>query len=146
MSEVTYQRVDLAIEQLDTALELFLTDQSLAAVLTLAGAAEEILGKAISLKGRQDALRYKYDVLNSTHQALHGKPLEWKQFSDGENRARNALKHMRSLSEDTITTDLHGAALWMLVRARANYHELDCPRTDRMDRFDNWFYEHIVGA
>jgi hypothetical protein len=146
MSEKTYQRVDLAIEQLDTALELFLSERSYASALTLAGAAEEILGQAISQKGQQDALRYKYDVLNSTHRELHGKTLEWKRFSDGENHARNALKHMRSRSEDTVTTDLQEAAIWMLVRACANYGAMDFARTDRMDSFDNWFYEHVVGV
>lgn len=146
MSEKTHKRVDLAIEQLDMALELFLSEQSYAAALTLAGAAEDILGKALSLRGQDDALRYKYDVLDSTHQKLHGKKLEWSKFSDGENHARNALKHMRSLSEDTVTTDLKEAALWMLVRAGANYRALDFPRTDRMDSFDNWFYEHVVGV
>jgi hypothetical protein len=146
MSEKTYQRVELAIEQLDTALELFLSERSYASALTLAGAAEEILGQAISQRGQQDALRYKYDVLNTAHRELHGRPLEWKQFSDGENHARNALKHMRSRSEDTVTTDLQEAAIWMLVRACANYDALDFPRTDRMDSFDNWFYEHVVGV
>jgi hypothetical protein len=145
MSEKTYQRVDLAIEQLDTALELFLSDRSYTAALTLAGAAEEILGRAISRTGQQNALRYKYDLLNSTHQELHGKSLEWKQFLEGENYARNAAKHMHLLSEDTITTDLQEAALWMLVRACANYRAMDFPRTDRIEAFDNWFYEHVVG-
>jgi hypothetical protein len=47
VADQTYNRVDLAAEQLDVALSLFLENQSLVSALTLAGAAEEILGKAL---------------------------------------------------------------------------------------------------
>lgn len=53
---------------------------------------------------------------------------------------------MRSRSEDTVTEDLQDAAIWMLIKAGANYGALDFPRTDRMDSFDNCFYEHVVGV
>lgn len=146
MSEITYQRVTLACEQLDVAIDLFLTKRSLAAALTLAGAAEEILGKALSLKACQNALEYKYNVIKQLGDAVPGGSLNRKAFTTEENYARNALKHLNSLAENTITIDLHEAALWMLVRARANYRELDYPATDRMTAFDNWFYEHIIGV
>jgi hypothetical protein len=47
MAKQSYQRIDLATEQLDVALELFLSRRSFVSALTLAGAAEEILGKAL---------------------------------------------------------------------------------------------------
>jgi hypothetical protein len=145
VSEATHRRIDLAIEQLDTALELFLSGRSFASALTIAGAAEEILGKALSLTDRQHVLDYRYESLNAMHLELHGTPIQKEQFFKDENRARNAAKHMRSLAEDTITVDLQEAAVWMLVRACANYDALEYPRTDRMRQFDDWFYEHVVG-
>jgi hypothetical protein len=53
-------RVDLAIEQLDVALELFLSDRSDVSALTLAGAAEEILGRALALQGKLAAIDEGY--------------------------------------------------------------------------------------
>jgi hypothetical protein len=51
--EQTYNRVDLATEQLEAALSLFLVEKSYVSTLTLAGAAAEALGKALSDRGEQ---------------------------------------------------------------------------------------------
>ena len=45
MAEQTYERIELAKEHLDLALDLFLSKRSMVSALTLAGAAEEILGR-----------------------------------------------------------------------------------------------------
>ena len=45
-----------------------------------------------------------------------------------------------------VTIDLERAAIWMIVRARVNYDRLGLPRTEKMTRFDEWFYEHVVGV
>ena len=50
--EQTYNRVDLANEQLDDAISLFLKGR-FASALMLASAAEEILGKSLSHSGRK---------------------------------------------------------------------------------------------
>jgi len=49
MAEETYDRLALAKGQLDTALELFLDQKNYSSVITLAGAAEEIFGRALFL-------------------------------------------------------------------------------------------------
>lgn len=146
MIEQTHNRIDLAVEQLDVALSLFLEKNSYVSALTLAGAAEEILGKALSHHGKQTVLQYKYEAIEPVHKLLHRKPLLWAEYIADENRARNAAKHMASPSEDLIIIDLEDAALWMLVRACHNFERLDLPRTARMIEFDNWFYEHVVGV
>jgi hypothetical protein len=145
VDEQLHQKLDLAVDQLNIALELFLSGRSYVAALTLAGAAEEILGQALSQRDQQNALQMKFDTTSVVYEELHRKPLAWKHFADGENYAKNGAKHMRSLSESTISVDLYEAALWMLVRACSNYGALDLPRTAHMDRFDDWFYEHVVG-
>ena len=111
MAEQTYHRVELAGEQLDWALSLFLNKQSYVSALTLAGAAEEILGQSLRTQEQQNFLQYKYEILEPTHKFVHGGLLAWKDFIDGENRARNAAKHMRSATEATIACDLEDEAL-----------------------------------
>jgi len=48
MPQYTFDRLQLAVEQLDVAIELFRSGRSDVAALTLAGAAEEILGKMLT--------------------------------------------------------------------------------------------------
>jgi hypothetical protein len=146
MTEHTYNRLDLAAEQLDVALILFLENQSYVSALTLAGAAEEIFGKALSHQGKANVLDYKYESIESLHSALHGKPLLRADFFQDENNARNAVKHMGSPSDATVTADFEDAALWMIVRACDNYERLGLPRTERMFKFDEWFHNHVVGT
>ena len=144
MADQTYNRIDLAVEQLDVALSLFLEKQSVVSALTLAGAAEEILGKVLSHNGQQNSLEWKYEAVEPTHTMLHQIPLSKADFIRDENRARNAAKHMACASEPSVTVDLEDAALWMIVRACDNSDRLGLPRTTRMLEFENWFYEHVV--
>jgi hypothetical protein len=144
--EQTYSKVDLAVEQLGVALRLFLDEKGYASALTLAGAAEEILGKALEHRGRTNSMQWQYEAEAEVFRLLHGRPMKWSEFADERNQARNALKHMRAADEATLTADLEEAAVWMLVRACDNYNRLGLEPTDDMRRFDSWFYEHIVGV
>ena len=146
MTSQTLDRISLACEQLEIAMDLFLSGQSYVAALTLAGAAEEILGQALKHRGEENAMQSAYESTSSFHRMLHGKELKWQDFADGENYARNAAKHMRDPSETSITTDLRHAAQWMIVRACSNSDRLGIARTDRMSQFENWFYEYEVGV
>ena len=145
MPTSTLDRVTLAIEQLDAAIEMFLAERSDASALTLAGAAEEILGQAVKLAGGENAMVEAYQTIAETHRMLHRTELRWQEYAEGENYARSAVKHMRGPDEGTLTVDLRRAAQWMIVRACANYDRLDLERTDRMIKFNNWFFENEVG-
>ena len=69
----------------------------------------------------------------------------WKAFVDEKNMARNSVKHMDSKTDETFDADLEDEALWMLVRACDNLLRLGLHPTKRMQQFDEWFYENIVG-
>jgi len=145
LSEQTYTRVSLAVEQLDLALMLFLDMRSYVSALTLAGAAEEILGRALVIAGKGNTLRQKYESMATFHEALHRAPLKWADFVDGENRARNAVKHLRLAIDETLTVDLEHTALWMIVRACDNFERIGMARTERMFQFDEWFHVNVAG-
>ena len=145
MPSTTFDRIALASEQLDAAIEIFLAERSDVSALTLAGAAEEILGQAVRQSGGENAMQQAFEIMAETHKGLHRTEPRWQDFTEGENFARNAAKHMRTPEEATVTTDLRRAAQWMIVRACANYDRLDLERTDRMREFDNWFHEYEVG-
>ena len=146
MVEAVHSRLELANEQLDVALELFLSKRSFVASLTLAGAAEEIFGKALTHKGKKTTLEYEHTVIAPVEEFLRQKPLTWKVFAKEKNRVRNAAKHMGEKTELDLVADLEDEALWMVVRACDNYQRLDLPSTDRMNEFNEWFLKTVVGV
>lgn len=144
MAEETYNRLALAKEQLDTALELFLDHKNYPSAITLAGAAEEIFGRSLSLSGSKSALESSYESMAEFHTMLHGTELNKTSYIAKENFARDALKHLQNDKGPTITIDLEEAACWMLVRAIENGRKLNF-QFERFQDFDNWFCENIVG-
>jgi hypothetical protein len=139
-----YYRLDLAKEQLDIALDLFLDKKKFSAAITLAGATEEIFGRALKLKGITPSVERSYESMARFHDKLFGEALDKTQYIDKENVARNALKHLQHDRGPTIEIDLADAACWMLVRALQNGKLLELS-FERDRDFDNWFYENIVG-
>ena len=146
MMEQTYQRINLAQEQLNVALELFLDGRSYVSSLTLAGAAEEIFGKALFARGEETVLDRNHSAIAPVEELFREKPYSLKEFVNEKNRVRNAAKHMRDQFETEVFADLEDEALWMLARACDNYGRLDLPQTDRMHEFNEWFYEHVIGV
>ena len=138
MTEQTYIQIDLAKEQLEVALSLFLDNACYGAVITLAGAAEEIFGKTLKRYGKEAVLDWKFKNI-----IFYGVHLKQKEFVDEENKIRNTLKHLVEDNE-FITADLEDSACWMLVRAIENASRLDISIA-RSHEFNDWFYSNIIG-
>ena len=146
MAKRTHYRLDLAQEQLDLALELFLTGRSYVCALTLAGAAEEVFGQFISSRDEQNVLQHMYSIEAPVEKMLRKETYSWKAFTREKNLIRNAAKHWSTSEGMEINADLEDESLRMLVRACDNYARLGLPETDRLCEFNGWFYEHIVGV
>jgi hypothetical protein len=147
MPSANYSRLDLASEQLDVALEIFLSERSYVSALSLAGAAEEVFGATLSLRGDENALSYEYSLLVPVEAYLRRQAKRsWRDFRDGKNFVRNAAKHLDRTGQVDVEADLRSEALWLLVRACDNYRRLSLPVTSRMLDFDDWFLKHVVGV
>ena len=144
MTERTYDRLDLAKGQLDTALNLLLDHEDYPSAITLAGAAEEMFGRALTNRGGKSALDHSYDSMSDLYRTLCDEKVDKRKFVAQENAARNALKHLQASEGTTIALDLKTAASWMLARAILNGHALQL-EFHRYQEFDSWFHEHIVG-
>jgi hypothetical protein len=145
MVEETYQRIDLAKEQLEIAIELFLASRSYVSSLTLAGAAEEILGQGLLLRREKTTLQWEFPIVEPVENLFRKHQYTWSEFIVSKNRARNAAKHMNKESGVTITADLMSEAIRMIVRALDNHARLGLTPTLPMQEFDNWFNENFVG-
>ena len=98
-----HSRIDLACEQLDVAIELFLVERSFVSSLTLAGAAEEIFGNEVENRGGRNTLSLRHDqhirLVRRFKNSRFSPKLkvfekEKKPFRTEMNYARNAAKHI----------------------------------------------------
>lgn len=142
MPEQTYTSIGLAVEQLDSAIAHFLNRRSFISALTLAGAAEELLGKTLRSMNERNALEWQYVMMEPTLSLFMHTTLSKQDFITIENRARDAAKHWRP---DPLELDIEDAALSMIVRASDNARRLGLEATASTKAFDDWFYEHVVG-
>lgn len=146
MAEKIHYKVDLAIEQLEIALYLFLEGKSHVSALTLSGAAEEILGMALKIKDKENSLQVSYRIYSHPQLQWVNHPKTWAEFTTKEkNKIRNAVKHLSDANDLTFQADIEDETLWMLVRATDNYNRLGFSPTKNMYKFDNWFYENVIG-
>jgi hypothetical protein len=116
-------KFEIAERQLFHAMELYLAGTNLVSVITLAGAAEEILGKLVSSKGYENALDLKVKKLCKMFEFVFKKQANPKDFEKLRNKARNELKHIGT--EDFIELNLEQEAVKMLDRAIKNYKKLN---------------------
>lgn len=113
---------EIAEHQLITAFKLW-HDEDYLSVLTLAGAAEEILGKRLRILGRTPSFdQIKNEIVTLAKQHGDTDSNTEKLVGDLLNQTRNELKHYAG--DDSLSFDMRSDAAEMLERAIANYHLL----------------------
>jgi len=109
--------------------------------LTLAGAAEEILGRIVKRKGKEPRVEYLADFEGSLFEWLgQQRPKKKELISEHINRVRNHLKHQDDGENITIEADFEYEAEEMLLRCMYNYlNAFNCyPKNSKLRAwFDN---------
>ena len=127
----------VALRQLETSLHLYFEGEDYYSVITLAGAAEEVLGKLAEAAGYQNELSSEIDVTQKIFKARHGEELPEKVVATIANKPRNALKHWKPGDSKMIEFDAKEEATAMLDRAIGNFYVLTESMTQAMTRFYN---------
>lgn len=123
-------KLDAAKIQLEAAIELHFDKASYIPAITLAGAAEEILGKALP-SGQQTAKEELSQALLTEYQLT----ISEKELSDRYlNKTRNALKHFGDSKITEIDIEPETESLGLLARALANYIMLGLPPSPAIAR------------
>jgi hypothetical protein len=130
----TFDKKCIALAQLETALRLFFEGSDYFSVITLAGAADEILGKMLTARGVENSLESTKKAVAAIHLKLYGESLAQDIIVERANRARNALKHFNSSSPPTVTFDARDEAKNILNRAIDNYWLLEEWLTPAMEQ------------
>ena len=131
----TFDKKCVALTQLETAIRLYFEGEDYFSAITLAGAAEEILGKLVTEKGLDNSLESLKVAAVKIHKRLFGSETTPKNIADVANRARNAMKHLNATVGSTLTFDPKENAEDMLNRAVDNYWLLEEWLTPAMERF-----------
>lgn len=142
MSFATYEKLDVACEQLEVALRLFFEGKEYFAVITLAGAAEELLGAYVKAKGGTTSLEELVKGAVRISSALSGAPSKPKDIFKIANYPRNASKHMDDATDAQLRIYLKRDATDLLDRAVDNYYRLmehhDLPETALVGQFNRY--------
>jgi hypothetical protein len=134
MGTMRLTKFEVAEKQLAKAIDLFCAHEPLPAI-TLAGAAEEILGKLVKDGGGVTALEEEIKDRCDLYQTVFGHPVDSKVFADLMNNPRNELKHR--MSGNPIELNLDEEAVNLIQRAIDNFQKLQ-PGTNAMVRqFEN---------
>ncbi|MEJ8847675.1 hypothetical protein [Variovorax rhizosphaerae] len=111
-----FTKLGAAIWQLDRAIALFLDEADYACAITLAGAADEILGKLLDEAGKTHALGQFLDLCSYLDPTTKRKA-----FVSLANARRDDLKHITHGGGMAVTRD---DAVEMLDRAVSNHQSL----------------------
>jgi hypothetical protein len=132
-----YTKRRIALIKMEQSLNLLVSGGPVSA-LTLAGAAEEILGRIVQRKGKKPSVESLADWVGSIYDWA-GKPRpSKKKLIASENRVRNELKHQDDGRNVTIEADFRFHCEEMLLRCMYNYFDaFGCFPRSRNLRF--WF-------
>lgn len=137
MTTIKISKLGVAINQLEMAIDLFLKNKDLICVITLAGAAEEILGRYAIKSNEQPMI----DLLCSSLKEEHSINMTNYDFKkEYLNKSRNTIKHFNETEDEIIEIDPISEAKTMLVRAIGNLYFHDKTVTHNTSEFLNKLY------
>lgn len=130
--KVTIRKLDIAVKQLETAIDLFVDRGDYICSITLAGAAEEILGKLVERNGKRPSV----DELCASLISKYAPTADPKHIrAQHLNKARNSLKHANRINEDEIKIEVEPEAMSMIIRALNNLVVLDRSAPYNVEKF-----------
>jgi hypothetical protein len=128
-------KIDAAVHQLDESIKLFLDSKAYVSAITLAGAAEEVIGCAT--EGNSLHAKMKEKLKNLT-----GK--QGKVISDEYlNPTKNWLKHWTNMTEEEVVEiDLETESIHFIFRAMGNLLVYDRSFSSETPRFLAWVFKN----
>lgn len=128
-------KIDIAEQQLLHAIELFCSDERIVSAITLAGAAEEILGKLVSGARQTNSIESEVTDKCELFESFFGRVENPKTFYAQENHARNELKHIGNGND--VELDLEQEAVNLIERAINNFKMLRPEGNSAFHAFDD---------
>jgi hypothetical protein len=138
MNNFSHNRVQLAVEQLHVAIDLFLSKRSFVSALTLAGAAEEILGRKAERLGKEKVISTQHKIISNLLDRSNRKMQSFKEYAKSKNVARNKVKHFDPESDEDFCMNIEREAIAKIGNACKNYERCGMPFTEKILEFNGW--------
>ena len=123
------------------AIQLYIGQTNLVRAVTLAGAAEEILGKLVRQEGKKTAFEDVLNRLCEMHKLAFNEHPDRKAYADLRNGTRNEFKHL--CSGAALSVNLDREASQLIHRAIENYQKLSPSFYLKFKQFEQaWLQRH----
>ena len=141
MSLRNYTRFELAHNQLEAAIALYITNRDRLSAITLAGAADVLLSQLVLRAGKQNFTDRALEKELATGLA----PITREVFGREVNDMLfiNQLKHYDDDAQDVIDLDVDECALAAILKALANYVDLPEHQRDLVLAFKLWVKQNL---
>ena len=136
-------KLDIADEMLDLAIDQFLSERNYFSAINLAGVAEELYGKMLRISGKRDMQTELIDEVIRDAEAqgvTHISRREWQKTSVFN---KNSIKHFDSASDRYIEIDAFTEARLTIAQAFKNFRLLERNPTQNTERFLEFAHEFI---
>lgn len=131
MANKSLSYIEIAERQLLMALRIYFEGHDYVSAITLAGAAEEILGKKLKDNGRANAIKYYVSAAHDIDEAFGDEKTDEQLYINELNRVKNMVKHM---PVDGLIDDFKYEAEVMIHRAITNWRAFK-PLSPSMESF-----------
>lgn len=139
-----FSKLEVATQQLDTALRLYFRKEYFSAI-TLAGAAEEVLGVYLKVHKQPNAFDQTVESSLRVYRWLHNSEGSRDKMLKVINRVKNGSKHMMGKKDIELRCNPKEEAKDVLDRAVSNYYALmifeELNETSSIRKFN----AHLVG-
>ena len=141
MASSKYSKFELAENQLETAIGLFVSGGDKFSVITLAGAADVLLCQLVKNQGEESftefTLKNDQEALDNKHTVQqHGRNIN-------DLFHINDLKHFDKDENETVTMDIDECALGAILKAVVNVVTLTGGKEDYIQAFIAWSKLHL---
>lgn len=131
-------KLELAEIQINKAIDLFVNEADYVCALTLAGAAEEMLGNILHQNGEDNILAELLPWFKENHDP----DVTFAKLARGANETRDELKHGHNNPDPGFKVDVSQAICGqMLMRAIVNYKNIAPEPPEKMIAFYHWVNE-----
>ena len=142
MADTTLTKLQLAEQQLETAIGLFVSRRDRVSAITLAGAADGILHGLVIKAGKQPFADYVIAMSEAMAGQTPSKAKIARHIND--QLKINDLKHMDQDDDESVVLDVDISALGAILKAIANHHALVPEHPDFIKAMLQWawmFYD-----
>lgn len=129
-------KLDIAIEYLDAAMQMYVDQRNYFCAIHLAGAAAELFDAHLPKHTRISEIAWKCQ--KALHESETGRQPSNKEINEVANGSRNAIKHMDEDGVLTVAIDPIAEAQWYIDNALISFEKLKLTQTPAAWRYQDY--------